>query len=86
LRNSGLSFEKVFVDSTDEADESYANKHGIASSDILTRIDGRTAIRYVLRVTPETIVVGRDRKIRGVWIGAHQEKDLTAITKLLLRN
>jgi len=86
LHDSGLSFQKVFVDLTDEVDESYANKYGIANSDILTRINGRTAIRYALRVTPETIVVGRDRKIRGVWTGALHEKDLTAITKLLRRN
>ena len=83
LRSKELSFHPVFVDLSDEITHSYMSSHGIADTDLVTHLRGKSVLAYGLGYTPETIVVDRNGRIERIWSGYLSKVSLADIRKSL---
>jgi hypothetical protein len=66
--------------------ESYRQTHGIAST--LSSPDPTTLLSYRLRYTPQTILVGPENDVRGVWTGVladHEVNDIDTAMRAVRR-
>ena len=71
----------VFVDLPRNPDRDFFSPHGILPARIL-RVDAEAKLAYRIGLTPQTLLIGPDGRLRGVWSGVLLEESLNEISRL----
>lgn len=73
-------FSPILVDLSMGARSDYLSAHHISSLPFIHEIDPAMIAPYKLSHTPQTILIGDDQKIRGVWTGTLTSRDVAEIS------
>jgi hypothetical protein len=65
----------ALVDLSSSADQTYLHSHFADSLTTISRVDPAMLVSYRMGVVPQTILIGEDVKVKGVWTGVLDAKD-----------
>ncbi len=85
LKDSGAKsrWQPVFLDVGPLVNADYLQRHEIDKSTLFQTVSGDTKLNFRLYSTPETIIVDKTGRARGVWRGTLNAKQMTEIRTLL---
>ena len=70
----------VFVDLSKVLSPGFFTSKGVSLSDVM-RVDAEVKLAYNLRLTPQTIIVGPDGRLKGAWSGMLTRDNLRDIVR-----
>jgi thiol-disulfide isomerase/thioredoxin len=71
------------VDLTEKAPPDFLVKKNMAHTTAIHRMDPQEIVDLNLMLTPETVLVGQDSKIKKAWYGVLSRADLAELNKML---
>lgn len=73
----------VAIDLSGNARPEFINKKDIPRAYIVHRMDPQEVVDLNLILTPETILIGADQKVKKAWYGVLSPENLAELNKLL---
>lgn len=75
------NLEMVFVDLSGSATPEFIREHNLSRFTVINAVDPGLLNPYGLRFVPETLLIDRDRVVRGSWLGELTPKAMADILK-----
>ena len=72
------------IDMTATATPEFITREHVGRAHIIHKLDPRDAIALNLNFVPQTIVIGSDSRVKGVWTGVLSQENIQQIARLLL--
>jgi hypothetical protein len=84
LLSRKLPVQPILVDLSMGAREDYLSAHHVTTMPFIHEVNPNMLAPYKLSLTPQTILVGTDSKVRGVWTGELTSGDIEDISRKLV--
>lgn len=75
--------EFVLVDLTSTASSQFIAEKNVGRAKVIRKLDPQQVVALNLNMTPQTIVIGSDSRVKKVFTGVLSADDIAALNKLL---